>query len=58
MIAFGSIIDGPNPNQICHVVNEAFLSIMGMIDDQIPKVRQTAAFVYYKVSEFVPELIF
>ena len=28
-----------------------------MINDPIPKVRQTAAFVLYKMSEFLPELI-
>lgn len=30
---------------------------MNMINDPIPKVRQTVGFVYYKLSEFVPELI-
>lgn len=29
-----------------------------MINDPVPKVRQTVAFVFYKLSEFVPELIF
>lgn len=29
-----------------------------MINDPIPKVRQTVAFVFYKLSEFVPEVIF
>jgi len=28
-----------------------------MINDSSPKVRQTAAFVLYKMSEFLPELI-
>ncbi len=28
-----------------------------MIDDPAPKVRHTVAFVYYKLSEFVPEII-
>lgn len=31
---------------------------MEMINDPVPKVRQTVAFVYYKLSEFVPHLIF
>jgi hypothetical protein len=31
---------------------------MVIIDDPVPKVRQTVAFVYYKISEFVPQLIF
>ena len=29
-----------------------------MINDPVPKVRQTVAFVFYKLSEFVPEIIF
>ena len=29
-----------------------------MLDNPKPKVRQTVAFVYYKLSEFVPEIIF
>jgi len=29
-----------------------------MINDPVPKVRQTVSFVFYKLSEFVPQLIF
>lgn len=29
-----------------------------MISDPVPKVRQTVAFVFYKISEFIPHLIF
>lgn len=58
MIAFGSIIDGPNPQEIINSIHESYLSFLAMLDDQVPKVRQTAAFVYYKISEFVPQLVF
>ena len=58
MIAFGSIIDGPDPNQISSIINDAFLGIIDMINDPVPKVRQTVSFVYYKLSEFVPQVIF
>ena len=58
MIAFGSIIDGPDPNQICSIIAEAYSAIIEMINDPVPKVRQTVSFVFYKLSEFVPQLIF
>ena len=58
MIAFGSIIDGPNPTQIITIIHTCYANIIGMINDSVAKVRQTVAFVYYKLSEFVPELIF
>lgn len=57
MIAFGSIIDGPNPIDIANIIAGAYGDIINMINDPIPKVRQTVAFVFYKLSEFVPEII-
>ena len=54
MIAFGSIIDGPNPESLASTIDQAFKDIVGMIADPVPKVRQTVAFVLYKLSEFVP----
>jgi importin subunit beta-1 len=57
MIAFGSIIEGPNPAQLNSIIKDAFIGIIEMINDKVPKVRQTVAFVYYKLSEFVPEVI-
>lgn len=58
MIAFGSIIDGPNSTDLANTLSPAFNDIVGMINDPVPKVRQTVAFVMYKLSEFVPEVIF
>jgi len=58
MIAFGSIIDGPNPDDIINIISGAFGDILNMINDPVPKVRQTVAFVFYKLSEYVPTLIF
>jgi hypothetical protein len=40
------------------MVGQDFFGFMEMINDPVPKVRQTVAFVYYKLSEFVPHLIF
>jgi importin subunit beta-1 len=39
MIAFGSIIDGPNPQDIMNIINTAYGDIISMINDPIPKVR-------------------
>jgi importin subunit beta-1 len=58
MIAFGSIIDGPNSQDMANTIATAYADIVNMINDQVPKVRQTVAFVLYKLSEFVPEIIF
>ena len=58
MIAFGSIIDGPDPNQICSIIADAYTGIIDMINDPVPKVRQTVSFVFYKLSEFVPQIVF
>lgn len=58
MIAFGSIIDGPQSSEIAQIIGGAYFDIVSMINDSIPKVRQTVAFVLYKLSEFVPEVIF
>lgn len=58
MIAFGSIIDGPNSASIINIISGAYSDIIMMINDPAPKVRQTVAFVFYKLSEFVPEIIF
>jgi importin subunit beta-1 len=57
MIAFGSIIDGPGPEKIYNSVSSSFEFVINMLNDPIPKVRQTVAFVLYKISEFVPQLI-
>jgi importin subunit beta-1 len=58
MIAFGSIIDGPVPSDIINIIKGAYFDIVNMIADSVPKVRQTVAFVFYKLSEFVPEIVF
>lgn len=57
LIAFGSIIDGPDAQQIISNVGEFYNGFVNIINDPIPKVRQTAAFVLYKMSEFLPTLI-
>lgn len=57
MIALGSIMEGPNPESTANIIAEAYSYILGMLDDPIPRVRQTVAFVYYKLAEFVPEII-
>ena len=38
-------------------ISESYSMIVNIIDDPIPKVRQTAAFVLYKIAEFLPNLI-
>jgi len=57
MIAFASIVEGPNPETIIPIIHDAFSDMMNMINDPIPKVRQTVAFSFYKLSEFMPQLI-
>lgn len=57
MIGLGSIIDGPTPQSIATLVEDAYAHFLNMINDPVPKVRQTVAFVYYKLSEYVPEII-
>ncbi len=57
MLAFASILEGPSPIQIGSVVNEAYNFIINMIDDITPRVRTAVAFVYYRLSKFVPEII-
>ena len=39
MIAFGSIIEGPEPSQIAGIISGAFTDIIEMINDPVPKVR-------------------
>jgi len=41
-----------------NIIAAAYSDIINMINDPVPKVRQTVAFVFYKLSEFVPEIIF
>lgn len=57
MLAFASILEGPSPSSIGHIVYDAFSVILAMIDDQAPRVRYTVAFVFYKLAEFVPEIM-
>ena len=57
MLAFASILEGPNPIAIGTVVAEAYNFIINMIDDIAPRVRSVVAFVFYKLSEFVPDII-
>jgi importin subunit beta-1 len=52
MLAFGAILDGPNPDTICSYVGQAFEGILNMINDPIQRVRHTVSYVYYKLSEF------
>ena len=40
------------------MIGSDFLGFLELIGDPVPKVRQTVAFVFYKISEFVPHLIF
>ena len=58
MIAMGAIIDGPSYQDIINMIGQQFLGFLELINDPVPRVRQTVAFVFYKLSEFVPQLIF
>lgn len=58
MIAMGAIIDGPSYQDIVNMIGQQFLGFLELINDSVPRVRQTVAFVFYKISEFVPQLIF
>jgi importin subunit beta-1 len=57
LIAFGSIIDGPEEQQFNAAIGEFYSGFVNMIHDPVPKVRQTAAFVLYKMAEFLPNMI-
>ena len=57
MIAFASIVEGPSPDTLIPIIHDAFPAIMNMINDDTPKVRQTVAFAFYKLSEFMPQMI-
>lgn len=57
MIAFASIVEGPQPETLIPIIQDAFPSMMNMINDPVPKVRQTVAFAFYKLSEFMPQMI-
>ena len=57
LIAFGSIIDGPDAKDLISEIGDNYHAFVNMINDPVPKVRQTAAFVLYKMSEFLVGLI-
>lgn len=53
MLAFGAILEGPNPDTICNCISQAFETILNMINDPVQRVRHTVSYVYYRLSEFV-----
>ena len=57
LIAFGSIIDGPEPQQLTMAISESYQGFVNIINDPVAKVRQTAAFVLYKMAEFLPNRV-
>lgn len=58
MLAFSSILEGPNPENLANIINDAYPNIVKMIDDPVPKVRQTVAYSLYKLSDFLAVLVF
>jgi importin subunit beta-1 len=57
MMAFGAIIDGPDPTAFGNIIQEALPGILNLIIDDAPKVSYSVAWVYYKLAENMPILI-
>lgn len=57
VIAFGLIMDGPDPKKLQQLVSQAFGLILKLIGDQSNQVKDSAAWTLGRVCEFVPMCI-
>ncbi|CCF56070.1 hypothetical protein KAFR_0A06350 [Kazachstania africana CBS 2517] len=57
VMAFGSIIDGPNKVQTTYYVHQALPSILNLINDQSLQVKETAAWCVGRIADLVAESI-
>ena len=51
----GSILEGPDPDKMKPVVAEAMPSLITLLKDQSPAVRDTVAWTIGRVCELLPE---
>ncbi|KAF6036886.1 KPNB1 [Bugula neritina] len=55
IMAFGSILEGPDPDKMKPVVAEAMPSLITLLKDHSPAVRDTVAWTIGRVCELLPE---
>ncbi|OCF37529.1 importin subunit beta-1 [Kwoniella heveanensis BCC8398] len=58
VMAFGSILDGPEPNTLAPLVTQALGALVGMMgNDPSPQVRDTVAWTLSRITELMLEVI-
>ncbi|KAI9732832.1 MAG: karyopherin beta [Cirrosporium novae-zelandiae] len=55
--AFGAIMDGPDPKMLDPLVKQAIPVLIGMMDDKVVQVRDSAAYSLGRICESVPTAI-
>ena len=56
VLAFGSILDGPDPNKLAEVFKLAFETVLRLMFDQHPIVRNSAAWTLGRVCDVLPQV--
>ncbi|ORX58978.1 ARM repeat-containing protein [Hesseltinella vesiculosa] len=57
VMAFGSILDGPDPIMLTTLVDEALSILITMMSDSVPNVRDTVAWTLGRVCEHISQAI-
>ncbi|CAH1790559.1 unnamed protein product [Owenia fusiformis] len=57
VMAFGSVLEGPDPNNLKKLVEEAMPMLIGLLKDPSVVVRDTTAWTVGRVCEILPEAV-
>lgn len=57
VMAFGSILDGPSPELLIPLVDQALPLLIQMMKDPVVNVKDTVAWTLGRVSDFLPQCI-
>mmetsp|Transcript_5251 Transcript_5251/g.3969 ORF Transcript_5251/g.3969 Transcript_5251/m.3969 type:complete len:168 (-) Transcript_5251:1226-1729(-) len=57
-LSLGAILEGPDPQKFMDSMNPYFLNILASLEDGSPKVKQTVAWVLYRLATCNPNIVF
>lgn len=57
IMAFGSILEGPNPDQLYPLVNQALPLLVNLMKDDTTQVKDTTAWTLGRISDVLPDTL-